>query len=518
MAKTTSLRPQLRRATLTNLATVAAFFLAPAVMAQSTPPIERVKIGDAGLDCGAIIRENASLDQVIAAGDPNANAAGHAVGGAAANVGGQIAGAAIAQSLNSMLGSFGGLFARNAGQVAQQVAQEQMKPSPEATARASEAQARKAFLLRLATAKECRSDDPNFAGKPISVQSFEQLAGLTPAPGAAAASAGAAGAAPGAAVPAAANSGASLQQALAEPISILAASNITDGKLELKGKKFYVAEFRVLFEVGGSVTASTRAGYMPGGINYGATRATINYNVPKVDIAALQAVTDKAYEDFRKRVEQAGIRMDDRNTFIRANGEVYAATEEASKPGAPVIIDKNSRKYVVMAPTGMKLHSRGFAGLGTGDMSKRMDFSRANMDGLSISVAVNLAALESSGNASSILQRSSSVNAYEGMHIASAPESGLVQTHVNSNGLRLVKAVPVEGHFANFKEVSGYNTATDGVAQSLAFLSNRAGVAANNSSRTDMEVDLDTGAMARMALRGLATVNQAIVDQIRAGM
>jgi len=514
MAKTSLSRPTPKlHSRLGTLATLAGLLLTQAALAQSTPPIERVKIGDAGLDCGAIMRENTNLDQVIAAGDPNGNAVGKAVGGAAANVGGQIAGAALAQGLNSMLGSFGGLFSRNVGQVAQQVAQEQMKPSPEATARATEAQARKTFLLRLATAKECRSDDANFAGKPISVQTFEQLAGLTPSPSPAS------GGAPAGAAPAAANTVANLQQALGEPVSPVApVPNMIDGKLDLKGKKFYVAEFRVLFEVGGSVTASTRAGYMPGGTNYGATRATINYNMPKVDIAAMQAITDKAYEDFRKRVEQAGVRLDEPNNFVRANGTVYATTEEPSKPGAPVILDKNNRKYVVMAPTGMKLHSRGFAGLGTGDMSKRMDWSRASIDGLTISMAVNLAALESSGNASSILQRGSSVNAYEGMHVVTAPDSVLLQTHVGSGGLYLVKPVPVQGHFANFKEVGGYNTATDSVAQSMAFLSNRAGVAANNSSRTEMEFEVDTGAMARMALSGIATVNQAIVERIRAGL
>lgn len=486
----------------------------PGLLAAQT--IGRVNPGDAALDCGAITRESASLDQAIAAGDPNANAAGRAVGGAAANVGGQIAGAALAQGLNSMLGSFGGLFSRSTGQVAQQVVQEQLKPSPEVMQRASEAQARKAFLLRLATARECRTDDPGFAGKPLAPGMFEQLAGLTPA-----GTAPVAGLVPGAPGAAPVSVGAplnlaSLQQALSEPVAPLAVSGLTDGKLDFKGKRFYVAEFRVLFEVGGSVSASTRAGYMPGGINYGATRATINYSMPKVDIAALQAITDKAYEDFTTRAFQAGVRLEDRNAFIRANGEVYPATENASRPGAPVYVDKD-RKYIVMAPTGMKLHPRGFAGLGTGDMGKRMDFSRANLDALSISVAINLAALESSGNASSILQRSSSVNAQAGMQIVQPPESGLLQSHVGGGGLRMVRAVPVEGNFANFREVSGYNTANDTALQGLNLLGARMGVAANNSSTTSMEVDLDHVAMARMALRGLATVNQTVIDQIRAG-
>ena len=177
------------------------------------------------------------------------------------------------------------------------------------------------------------------------------------------------------------------------------------------------------------------------------------------------------------------------------------------------------RKYLVMAPTGMKLLARGITGLGTGDMSKRMDYSRASMEGLSISMAIDLATQESSGNGSSITQRGSNVNLYEGMRMFRAPDAPLVQTFVNSNALYMKNGVRIEGAgYANFREVGGYDSSKDAVVSSLNFLGSRAGVAANNSSTTDMEVDLSYPNLARMALSGLATVNQTIVDQIRAGM
>ncbi|RYF36641.1 MAG: hypothetical protein EOO21_01475, partial [Comamonadaceae bacterium] len=69
------------------------------------------------------------------------------------------------------------------------------------------------------------------------------------------------------------------------------------GNAVLKGKRFYIAEYRVLFEVGGSATASTRAGYMPG-MDFGATRVTVAYQVAKPNLELFQAITDKAYADF----------------------------------------------------------------------------------------------------------------------------------------------------------------------------------------------------------------------------
>lgn len=97
----------------------------------------------------------------------------------------------------------------------------------------------------------------------------------------------------------------------------------------------------------------TRGSYLPGR-DYGSTRAKVNYTVPQIDITAFQAITDKAWEDFKVRLTAAGV----------------------------------------------KLHSRGFAGLGAGNIGKRIEWSKSNLEALSISVAVNIAALESSGYSS----------------------------------------------------------------------------------------------------------------------
>jgi len=484
--------------------------LGAAFTGASAQSIERVRPGDVYIDCAAIGREHTDLDAVIAAGDSNSNSTTRAVAGGAANVGGQVAGAAIAQNLGGMFGAFGSILSQAAGAGAQQAAQQQLKPTAAQVQRAGEAKARKDFLTRLANAKDCRSNDPGYAGRNLSAQAFDQLAYGVPA----------STVSPADAAPVAMTRD-SIAPALNEIPTVLPSSGLFDGKLDLKGKRFYVAEFRVLFEVEGKVTASTRAGYLPGR-NYGATSARINYKVNNPDIAALQALTDRAYEDFRWRLFQADIRVEDSAAFVRSNGAVYEALEEASRPGAPVYLSKNfghvERKYLVMAPTGMKLHSRGLAGLGAGNIGKRIDFVKTGKEGLSISMAVNLAALESSGSGSSILRSGSNVNAGEGMTISASPDSLLVQGHANASGVRMTKELPVEGNFATFRETSSFSSNTDATSMAMRMLSNQAGVASNNISRQDMEVELNGPTMARMALRGLATINQTVVDQIRAGM
>ncbi|QJW83934.1 hypothetical protein HK414_08055 [Ramlibacter terrae] len=120
------------------------------------------------------------------------------------------------------------------------------------------------------------------------------------------------------------------------------------GNAALKGKRFYIAEYRVLFEVSGSATASTRAGYMPG-MDFGATRMTVAYAVPKPNVDLFRAITDKAYADFPAKLDAAGLKPEPIDTFTRENGAVYEATVEGSKPGAEVYEDVDlghgKRKY-----------------------------------------------------------------------------------------------------------------------------------------------------------------------------
>lgn len=480
-----------------------AAYLVGAATQSSAQAIERVVSSDAGLDCAAIARESQAMDGLIEAGDPRGNAVGKVAAGTAANVGGQVAGAAVAQSVGGLFGALGSMVSKAAGTVAQQTAEEKMAPDAAAQEKAAQATARKSFLTELSAARECRGDSG--AGKVLTPERFQEIASrsmpqpiaeITPL------------------------TAASVQAALAAPVTLLPAGEV-EGKLDMKGKRFYVAEFRVLFEVGGQSSANTRGGYLPGR-DYGSTRAKVNYNVANIDVAAFQAITDKAWADFKSRVASAGVVLDDAATFVQQNGAIYEASEEASKPGAPVFLEKNfghaERKYLVMAPSGMKLHSRGFAGLGAGSIGTRMTWMKSNLEALSISVAVNIAALETSGSGSTMVKRESSASAGEGMSLTMAPDTLLVQSHTHTNVLRMDQPLAVAGNFASFRQTGGYDSDKDAVGRTMGLLTNMAGMGANKTKRADMDVELDGPAMGRMALQGLSTVNQAIADQLKAGI
>lgn len=312
---------------------------------------------------------------------------------------------------------------------------------------------------------------------------------------------------------------AEIEAALAAPIAPLEAAGLAKGQATLKGKRFYIAEYRVLFEIGGSVTANTRAAYF-GGTNYGATNVRVNYLVPAPDVKLLQAITDKAYADFLTRLEAAGLKPEPAEAFVKEHGAIYEATQEASKPGAEVYEDVElgygKRKYLVLVPTGTKMVPRGFAGIGAGNIGKRIDFSKGNLEAVSVGMVVNLAAQESSGGGSSLFKRGSNANASAAMEVAMAPKQlGVLQTHALTHVVSLNGPLPVPGQFANLRETGGYDTQKDTAVKALQiFGALTMGVAANTSKRIDMALDVDNAALARHALQGMAAVNQAAVAGI----
>ncbi|MGV3572860.1 MAG: hypothetical protein ACO1PB_19880 [Ramlibacter sp.] len=292
------------------------------------------------------------------------------------------------------------------------------------------------------------------------------------------------------------------------------------GNAALKGKRFYIAEYRVLFEVAGSATASTRAGYMPG-MDFGATRSTVAYAVPKPNVELFQAITDKAYADFLAKLEAAGVKPEPADAFTRENGAVYEATAEGSKPGAEVYEDVDlghgKRKYLVMVPTGTRAVPRGFIGIGAGNIGKRIDFSKANLEGVSVGMAVHLAAQESSGSGSSIFRRGSSASASAAMEIVMPPKSaGVLQTHARGEVISLAAAMPVPGQFATLRESGGYDTQKDAAVQAINMIGRLAlGVAGNNSKKVEMAVEVDEAALQQQALKGIMAVNAGVAAAVQ---
>ncbi|HSV37092.1 MAG TPA: hypothetical protein VLI46_16135 [Ramlibacter sp.] len=305
----------------------------------------------------------------------------------------------------------------------------------------------------------------------------------------------------------------------AAPPAALDATGLVKGSLALKGKRFYIAEYRVLFEVSGRVTASTRAAYF-GGRDYGATRVTVNYELPQPDVALFQSITDQAYADFLARMKAAGIQPEPTEAFVRDNGAVYEASVEASKPGAPVFeevdLGYGKRKYLVMAPTGTRMVSRGFIGMGAGNIGKRMDFVKGQMEGVSVGIAVNLAAQESSGGGSSMFKRGSSANASAAMEVTTTRGMGLIQAHAAGGAVMLNAPVPVPGQFANLRETGGYDSQKDPIVAGINMLGRLTmGLAGNNSKKVDMVLEIDPPALARQSLQGIAALNQAALAGIQ---
>lgn len=457
------------------------------------PAVERVMPEDAQRDCAGIVAEKGEMDKLMAAGSTE-RTLGTAAAGTAANVGTQVA---TSQVAGGLFGALGGLATRLAGATAQATVESRMAASPEAQAKAQQAKARHDFLTRLQQAKAC---DAGGGGRALTAEEFQQVV------------------AAGAPMAVTALSRESVGAAIGGTVETLPTTGVVNGKVDLKGKTAHLTEFRVLFEVAGEVTASTRGGYLLG-TDYGATRATVTYRVPTLDVLAYQAITDKAFEDFKVRVAAAGVQL-----VYQApeGGGVYMASEPASTPAQPVFIEKNlgysKRKFLVMAPTGMGIVPRGLAGIGAGNISRRIDWSKTNQEGLSVTQTVSIAELESSGGGSTIFKRTSSAEASSQLTVSNAPDDLLLTTHVSGGSLRIAEPVRVPGAFANFRTVSSFDSNTDPTSRAVGIFQNMMGQGANMVKKVEKSVELDGPATARLSLQGLATVNQAVAEALKAGL
>lgn len=454
--------------------------------------VERVQPGDANLNCAALAAEQGRMAELVKAGSGE-RTTGTAAAGVAANVGGQLA---IGQAAGSVLGSLGGFASRLAGAAAQSAVEKQMGPDEATRQKAAQATERQAFLSQVAKARQCDTPSGEVA---LSAETFQAIVD---------------GKGPGQLQVAALTPGA-VQSIAASDIKPLPTDNLLTGKIDIADKTIYLTEFRVLFDVGGEVSGGTRAGYLFG-TNYGNTRVTVTYKIPQVDVAAYQAITDRAFEDFKARMSAAGLKM----VYDRPEGGgVYEPTETASLPGAPVLSSQSygygKRQLLVMAPTGMKMLSRGISGIGAGNIGRRIDWSKKGWDGMSVTHVVNIAEMESSGNRSSILSRSSSADASSMLSVGHAPGEYVIQMHVGGGLLHMKEGVVVPGDFAQFRTVKTYDSRKDMAMVAIGALRNSMGQAQDTMVRVEKEVDVNGPAMASLALTGIATVNQAIANQIR---
>lgn len=185
-----------------------------------------------------------------------------------------------------------------------------------------------------------------------------------------------------------------LQREVGEPTD----TPSTIGYIDLRDRRVYIAEYQLLIEIGGEID-------IPGGAvsllshRSGPKPSSLAYNT-EPDIAALQALTDRAWVDLQARLRNSGVVLSPAAQLKAVYGTVYDATAPASAPGAPVVAgvrtEDGLRRYLVLSPTGMKLMRRGADGIAidSGKPGKREAYLASGVEAISLTVAINLSGFD----------------------------------------------------------------------------------------------------------------------------
>ncbi|MEK8051489.1 hypothetical protein AACH10_14660 [Ideonella sp. DXS22W] len=312
--------------------------------------------------------------------------------------------------------------------------------------------------------------------------------------------------------------------ALARPVGAAMPSPRTSGRLDLQGKRFYIAEYQLLVEVGGEAPAPAVDGRVLGR-RVGAQGARLAF-AAQPDIGALQALTDRAWADLQARLAAAGVQPEDIDRLLGSAGAVYEASAPASTPGQPVLVESAGNdaqhRYLVLAPTGMGIVPRLPAGLNPGNLAARVAFATQGIEGLSLAIAVNLGGLDPAGERrSSFAGGGPALSPW--MELVPAPQSALVQAHAQLAQVTLAEALVLAPEFGRLvpapTDAAGMAGAGGGAAdplQALLALGRRLGVAPGEAPRVDARLELDGPATARTLLYAVAAANQAIADALKA--
>lgn len=313
-----------------------------------------------------------------------------------------------------------------------------------------------------------------------------------------------------------------ITQALARPIGQPMRPPRTSGTLDIQGKRVYVVEYMLLFDLSGELPATPQGGQVLGAA-VGDKPAVLAYRSAP-DIGALQLLTDRAWADLQARLQTAGVPLADPTETVRQHGAVYAATEPASTPLAPVVLSARSgdteRRYLALAPTGMRLVPRTVAGIGLGNLAARVAFPAQGVEGLSLAMALHFSVLDVTG------QRPSTFAALPGtaaslpamsplMELAPAPAAALVHAHAQLNLVNLAEALVLAGEFARLRPQPAVDAPLRENLGPLLSLGRRL-LGGPAASRVDALLELDGPSTARLALYALFAGNQAIADALKA--
>ena len=310
--------------------------------------------------------------------------------------------------------------------------------------------------------------------------------------------------------------------ALARPIGQTVRAPRTSGQLDLQGKRLYIAEYLLLFDLSGEVATQPRDGQLLG-TPVGDRPALLAYRSAP-DIDALQQLTDRAWADLQLRLQAAGVVLADPADTVRQYGAVYAATEAPSTALAPVVLSSKTgdteRRYLALAPTGMRLVPRTVAGIGLGNIAARVSFPTRGVEALSLAMALNFSALDSTGQRTSTFAPPPGAAPGQAalsplMELAPAPAAALVHAHAQLGLVNLGEALVLAAEFARLRPQPAAEAPLRENLGPLLSLGRRL-LGGPAALRVDALLELDGPTTARLALYALSAGNQAIADALKA--
>ncbi len=188
-----------------------------------------------------------------------------------------------------------------------------------------------------------------------------------------------------------------------------------------KTQRVAVAGFRVIFVNQNVARAMSRASYLPGR-DTGSAKSKMTVNLTGVDDATLQAITDRAYQNFLQQLTAAGrevVPTENLQTFF---GAIKAAPVPYSAgAGAGAHVSTEGRGF---SPSGIPLWFQqgdvyGDQGLGQTNMRafNELSFNAGSAITIAPLIVIDFAQMQSSGNRSSLLQKTASVGTVLAMSV-----------------------------------------------------------------------------------------------------
>jgi len=311
-----------------------------------------------------------------------------------------------------------------------------------------------------------------------------------------------------------------LADALARPLGAAVSAPRTRGTLDLKDKRFYIAEYRVLIDQAGELPVAPRDGRLLG-LQLAGDSVRLSYR-SQPDIAALQTLVDRGWADLLLRLAAVGVNPTTPEQIISAHGAIFEATEPGSSQAAPLTVEaktgETTRRYLVLAPTGGKLVHQMPGGLDIGNLAARLSYPRHQVEALSLTLAVNLSALDNSSQRRSGYALAPGVEALSPqMELGPAPAAALVHAHAQRALVNLNEALLLAPEFGRLRLASAAEAVKpSSPLQALISL----GKSMTSGQQTTLEtvLELDGPATARLLMYSLQAANQAIANTLQAAL